>query len=96
MIDRKQKLSALGREVESFLARLLKKVKDDNVSELGDRLAVLDRALKWEAIKMKGQEDEGEFFSQDEKPEDQDDDVDERVEDGIRRASSGRVRKGRV
>lgn len=65
-----KKLSGLGAEIEAVLSKLLKEIKnpkaiDDEGKQysLTDRMKVLDRALKWEAIKNKADDGEGDFFT---------------------------------
>jgi hypothetical protein len=73
MTDKSVKLSKLGQEIENTLAALLKEVMakpkkgaDGKIVEqftLTDKMKVLDRALKLEAIKAKADGDEGGFFT---------------------------------
>lgn len=64
------KLSSLGEEMETFIKKLMKEVQkpQENLPaeerySLTDKMKVLDRALKWEAIKQKADDDEGGFFN---------------------------------
>ena len=69
--DKTDKLSPLGKQIERTLAAKLKEVTtptkpgtiDTPTYSLTDIMKVLDRALKWEAIQAKVQEDEGSFFN---------------------------------
>lgn len=91
MADKEVKLSKLGQQVEDFVIKLMKEVQrpqdketplEERVS-LTDKMKVLDRALKWEAIKQKADDDEGGFFNF--KDED---------EDGDNSQPTKRVKKG--
>ena len=71
MSGKEVKLDALGQQVEktviSMLAEVMKPQNDDVEPgariTLLDKLRVLDRALKWQAIKLKSEDDEGGFFN---------------------------------
>lgn len=67
-----KKLSPLGNEIEKTLKQLLKDVMAPVKAEPGkeppaqhsltDKVKVLERAIKWEAVKNKVTDEEGEFF----------------------------------
>ena len=64
------KLDALGASMEETLKAMLAEVKKvqpaDTPTEqritMLDKLRVIDRVLKWQAIKLKAEDDEGGFF----------------------------------
>lgn len=64
------KLSKLGDEAVKLIENILKDMKDDlkkpdpkdRVYSLTDRMKVIDRAAKFEAIRAKIDDDEGGFF----------------------------------
>ena len=64
------KLDALGASMEETLKAMLTEVKkvqpadtppEQRITML-DKLRVIDRVLKWQAIKLKAEDDEGGFF----------------------------------
>lgn len=85
----KSKLSALGDSAEVLLSGIMKEMKSDlkrpadkkpgdggRRYSLTDQMRVLDRVAKFEAIRAKMGEDEGEFFDQppeEEEPDNSDD-----------------------
>ncbi len=78
MSGKEVKLDQLGQEMEKALMAALKEVTkpqkestapEDRISTL-DKLRVFDRVLKWQAIKLKAEDDEGGFFNT---PDDDDD-----------------------
>jgi len=71
MSGKEVKLDQLGQEMEKALMAALKEVTkpqkadtapEDRISTL-DKLRVFDRVLKWQAIKLKAEDDEGGFFN---------------------------------
>lgn len=90
MNSKEVKLSKLGQQVEEFVIKLMKDVQkpqdkdtppEERVS-LTDKMKVLDRALKWEAIKQKADDDEGGFFSFKDDEEGEDSQPSKRVKKG--------------
>ena len=68
--EKKDKLSPLGIEIEKTLKATLadmtkdaKLPKEQREYSLTDRMKVMDRALKLEAIRAKMEDDEGSFFN---------------------------------
>jgi hypothetical protein len=62
----KKKKNIVNAEIEGFINEMLSQVKTDTTASLTDKMKVLDRALKWEAIKLKAEDDAwGSGFMQD-------------------------------
>jgi hypothetical protein len=62
----KKKKNVVNAEIEGFINEMLSQVKTDTTASLTDKMKVLDRALKWEAIKLKAEDDAwGSGFMQD-------------------------------
>jgi len=62
----KKKKNIVNAEIEGFINDMLSQVKTDTTASLTDKMKVLDRALKWEAIKLKAEDDAwGSGFMQD-------------------------------
>ena len=62
----KRKKNVVNNEIEVFINDMLSQVKSDVNASLTDKMKVLDRALKWEAIKLKAEDDAwGAGFNQD-------------------------------
>ena len=62
----KKKKNIVNPEIETFINDMLSQVKTDDTASLTDKMKVLDRALKWEAIKLKAEDDAwGAGFMQD-------------------------------
>lgn len=62
----KKKKNVVNNEIEVFIDDMLSQVKSDVNASLTDKMKVLDRALKWEAIKLKAEDDAwGAGFNQD-------------------------------
>ena len=62
----KKKKNIVNAEIEGFINEMLSQVKKDTTASLTDKMKVLDRALKWEAIKLKAEDDAwGSGFMQD-------------------------------
>jgi len=53
----KKKKNVVNAEIEGFINEMLSQVKTDTTASLTDKMKVLDRALKWEAIKLKAEDD---------------------------------------
>lgn len=53
----KKKKNIINAEIETFINDMLANVKSDVNASLTDKMKVLDRALKWEAIKLKAEDD---------------------------------------
>ena len=53
----RKKKNVVNSEIEGYIAELLESVKADPDASLTDKMKVLDRALKWEAIKLKAEDD---------------------------------------
>lgn len=63
----KKKKNVVNTEIEQFINDMLSQIKSDTTASLTDKMKVLDRALKWEAIKLKAEDDAwGSGFMQDE------------------------------
>ena len=93
MSGKEVKLDALGQEMEKALMSALKEVTkpqkldvapEDRISTL-DKLRVFDRVLKWQAIKLKAEDDEGGFFN-----------LDDEDDDPAERPNKGAVKRGRT
>ena len=62
----KKKKNIVNAEIEGFINEMLSQVNTDTTASLTDKMKVLDRALKWEAIKLKAEDDAwGSGFMQD-------------------------------
>lgn len=62
----KKRKNVVNAEIEGFINDMLSQVKTDTTASLTDKMKVLDRALKWEAIKLKAEDDAwGAGFMQD-------------------------------
>lgn len=92
MSGKEVKLDALGQEMEKALMAALKEVTkpqkldvapEDRISTL-DKLRVFDRVLKWQAIKLKAEDDEGGFFNLDDE------------DDQAERPERGAIKRGRT
>ena len=68
----KKKKNIVNPEIETFINDMLSQIKTDDTASLTDKMKVLDRALKWEAIKLKAQDDSfgSGFFQNDDDEED--------------------------
>jgi hypothetical protein len=53
----RKKKNVVNNEIEQFINDMLSQVKNDTTASLTDKMKVLDRALKWEAIKLKAEDD---------------------------------------
>ena len=53
----RKKKNVVNNEIEQFINDMLSQVKSDATASLTDKMKVLDRALKWEAIKLKAEDD---------------------------------------
>jgi hypothetical protein len=53
----RKKKNVVSNEIEQFINDMLSQVKNDTEASLTDKMKVLDRALKWEAIKLKAEDD---------------------------------------
>ena len=82
MSGKEVKLDALGQKAEKALMAMLDEVTkkqdestppDERITML-EKMRVIDRVLKWQAIKLKAEDDEGGFFNfgAGEEPEDTD------------------------
>ena len=66
-MTRKKAAPTVNPAIEAALNKLLKDVLKDPEASLTDKMKVLDRSLKWEAIKMKAESDDwGSGFLSDE------------------------------
>lgn len=71
MSAKEVKLDALGQEMEKALMAALKAVTKEQKADVApedritmtDKMRVFDRVLKWQAIKLKAEDDEGGFFN---------------------------------
>src|ERR1700758_5804306 len=71
MSGKEVKLDALGQQVEKTIIQMRAEVMKPQKADVApgeritplDKLRVLDRALKWQAIKLKAEDDEGGFFN---------------------------------
>lgn len=71
----RKKKNVVNPEIEDYISEMLTAVKNDSTASLTEKMKILDRALKWEAIKLKAQDDSfGSGFFQN----DDDDDDDEK------------------
>jgi hypothetical protein len=62
----RKKKNVVNTDLEEAISLLLKNVMTDPTATLTDKAKVLDRALKWEAIKLKAEDDAwGSGFMQD-------------------------------
>lgn len=62
----RKKKNVVNTDLEEAISLLLKTVMNDPTATLTDKAKVLDRALKWEAIKLKAEDDAwGAGFMQD-------------------------------
>ena len=67
-----KKQKGINPELESAIAKLLIDVTNDPTASITDKVKVIDRSLKLEAIKMKMSDDEwGSGFNLDESEEDE-------------------------
>lgn len=68
----RKKKNVVNSDIEAYISEVLASVKDDPTASLTDKMKVLDRALKWEAIKLKAQDDSfgSGFFQNDDDEED--------------------------
>lgn len=53
----RKKKNVVNSDIEAYISEVLASVKDDPTASLTDKMKVLDRALKWEAIKLKAEDD---------------------------------------
>lgn len=53
----KKRKNVVNPEIEKFINDTIEQVKSDPTASLTDKMKILDRALKWEAIKLKAEDD---------------------------------------
>jgi len=53
----KKRKNVVNPEIEKFINDTIEQVKSDSTASLTDKMKILDRALKWEAIKLKAEDD---------------------------------------
>lgn len=68
----KKRKNVVNSDIEEYISDLMLAIKNDAEASLTDKMKVLDRALKWEAIKLKAQDDSfgTGFFQNDDDEED--------------------------
>lgn len=67
----KKKVAGISPELEKFVAQLLMSVMNDPQASITDKVKVMDRALKLEALKLKDTESDwgSGFFGEDDEDE---------------------------
>lgn len=53
----KKRKNVVNSDIEEYISDLMLAIKNDAEASLTDKMKVLDRALKWEAIKLKAEDD---------------------------------------
>ena len=53
----KKRKNVVNSDIEEYISDLMLAIKNDSEASLTDKMKVLDRALKWEAIKLKAEDD---------------------------------------